>query len=51
LSSELLAKFLSTKKILSTDYPDYTDSLFRTVEIALSSDFFKEVCVIGGIGG
>jgi hypothetical protein len=45
---EPLAKFLSTQKILSTDYADYTDSLLELLRSHFSSNFFsKEVCVIG----
>jgi hypothetical protein len=42
---ESLAKFLSTQKILSTDYADYTDSLFRIVQIALFFRFFQKKSV------
>jgi hypothetical protein len=42
---EPLAKFLSTQKILSTDYADYTDFLFRIVEFALFFSFFQKKSV------
>jgi hypothetical protein len=45
---ESLAKSFSTQEILSTDYADYIDYLS---ELPASCVSFKDVCVIGGIGG